>query len=134
MLQRHNHGCGGRFSDAEITVNRVRIEVYRVARFDAVRDLAMPDIERSRQQIKKLAASVLMRAGHTAFFYWQKLREVGIELPVGNVITQALEEVRGVVDTGLRQAHALIASMHAKQRSRFRLKKVAQIFGEHHGD
>src|SRR6266699_1902652 len=101
MLQRHNHGCGGRFSDAEITVNRVRIEVDRVARFDAVGDLAMPDIERSRQQIKKLAAAVLMRAGHAAFLDWRRLRAVALELPAGHLIPQALEEVRGVVATGL---------------------------------
>ena len=124
----------GVFAGADIAVNRVRVEVDRVARFDVVRGLAMPDVERARKQIKKLAAGMLMRTRHTALLHRQKLREVGIELPVRNVIAQALEEVRRVVGAGLRQAHALVASMHAKQRLRLRFEEVAQIFGEHHGD
>src|SRR5437868_3717599 len=103
MLKRHNHCCGRHLSDAEIAVDGVRIEVNGVASLHAVRDLAMTHIKSSRQQIEKLTAGVLMRARHTAFFQRQELREVWIELPVGHVITQALEEIRWIVDTGLRQ-------------------------------
>src|ERR1700722_19099095 len=114
MLQRHNHRCGGRFSSAEIAVNCVRIEVDRVARFDVMCDLAMADVERSREQIKKLTAGGLMGTGHAALLHREKLREVGIELPVGNVIAQTFKEVRGIIGAGLRQAHALVPSMYSK--------------------
>ena len=99
-----------------------------------VRGLPVPHIERAREQIKKLASCMLMRTRHAAFLHRQKLRKVRIELPVRNLIAQALEEVRRVVGAGLRQAHALVAPMHTKQRLRLWIEEVAQILREDHGD
>ena len=119
---------------AHVAVNRVRIEVDGVTRCHMVRRFPMPHIKRPRQEIEKLAADMLMRARHAALLHRQKLREIGIELPVRNVIAQALEEVRRIVGAGLRQAYALVAAMHSKQRLRLRLEEVGQVLGEHHGD
>src|SRR5258705_2928409 len=114
MLQRHNHRRGRRFSNAKIAVNRVCIEIDGITSFDMVGELPMTNIETSRQQIEKLATGMLMRARHASFLQRQKLREVGIKLSIRHVIPQALKEIRRIVDSGLRKAHALVASMHSK--------------------
>jgi hypothetical protein len=127
MLQRHNHRCGSHFAGADVAVNSVCVEVDCVACFDVVRCLTVPDIERSRQQIKKLATGVLVCPRHTAILLGEKLREIRIELAVRNQVPQALKEVRRVIGAGLRQAHSLVAAMHPEQRLRLRVEKVAQV-------
>src|SRR5580692_9528812 len=130
MLQRHDDSCGRRLPTANVAVNRIRVEVDGVACLDVVHGFAMPHIKRAREQIEKLAACMLMRAGRAALLDRQKLGEVGIELSVWNVITQTLKVVRRSVSAGLRQTHALIAAMNAEKRLRLRIEEVAQVFGE----
>ena len=64
----------------------------------------------------------------------QELGEVGVELPVGDEVTEALKEVAGVFDTGLGQAHAVFGAVDAEELLGLRLKEVAEVFREDHGD
>src|ERR1700759_5288465 len=120
MLQRHDHRRGRGLACANVAVNGMRVEVDGIPGFDMMCRLAMPDVKRPRQKIKKLTAGMLMRPWQTALLHWEKLGEVRVELAVGNKVAQALEEVRRIVGAGLWQAHTLIAAMHPEQRLRLR--------------
>src|ERR1700727_66180 len=133
MLERYDYGRGRRLACAYVAVNRVCVEVDRVACFNLMGRLAVPDIERSREQIEKLATSVLMRTWYAALLQGQELRIVRIELPIRYMIAETLEEICRVIGSGLRQSHALVAAMHPEQRLRLRIEEVAQVFGKHHG-
>src|SRR6202453_5522135 len=62
-----------------------------------------------------------------------KFRKVGIQLPVRNHVSKALEVIGGIVYSGLGQAHALLFAMNAEERMRLTFKEVRQVFAEDHG-
>src|ERR1700722_2066879 len=132
MLKGYDYGRGGRLACAHVAMNRVCVEVDRVACLNLMGRLTVPDIKRSREQIEKLATGVLMRPWHAPLLQGQELCVVRIELPVRYMVAETLEEVCRVVGSGLRQPHSLVPAMHPEQCLRLRIEEVAQIFREDH--
>src|SRR3984957_14430136 len=114
MLQCYDHRRGGRLAGAHVAVDRIRVEVNRIPCLHVMRHLAVPNVEGAREQIKKLAANMLVGSRRTALFFGEELRKVWIELTVGNQIPQALEEIGGIVCASLRQTYPVVAAMHPK--------------------
>ncbi len=67
------------------------------------------------------------------FFSGNKFRKVWIQLAVGNHVSETLEVVGGIVDSGLGQTNALFLAVDAEERVRLSFKEVRQIFAENHG-
>lgn len=133
-LQCDDQRAGWGVAVADVAVRGFGVEVNGVAGFDVVRRLAVAYFERAGEEIEELAAGVLVRSRHTRGLEGKELGKVGVELAVGHEVAEALEEVGGVVDAGLRKAHSLAAPVDAEERLRLRLEEVAEVLGEDHGD
>jgi hypothetical protein len=116
LLQGYDHRRGRYIAGTHIAVDGGRVEVNCVSSLNVVRDLAVLDIQLSGKQVEELATGVLVCAWLTILLVGQELSEVGVKLTVGDEISQAFEEVRGVGNAALRQTHTILRPMHAEER------------------
>ncbi len=126
--------AGGDLSPAKVGVDGACVEVDGVALFDVVRDLAVADVEFTREQVEELEANMLMRLGFSPGLGGEELGEVGVELAVWHEVAEAFEEVAGVFDAALGQANALLGAVDAEELLGLRLEEIAEVFGEDHGN
>ncbi len=64
----------------------------------------------------------------------KKLRDIGVKLPVGNHVSQALEVIRRIVDATLRKPLPLILLVYPEHRLRLRLEEVIEVLAEDQRD
>jgi hypothetical protein len=63
-----------------------------------------------------------------------ELGKVGVHVAVGDHVAEALKEVGGLVDAGLREPDPLLAAMHAEEGGGLGFEEVRQVLGKDHGD
>lgn len=127
LLQRNDNCICCNVPATEIAVNRVGIEINSIARLEMVGRLTMPYGERAGEEVKKLAAKMLMGARFTASLWRQKLRKVRIELTIRNEVTEALKEVRRLFHTRLGQTNSILLAMDAEESLGLWIEEVAQV-------
>ena len=91
-----------------------------------MRLVGVPDLQLALQDVKKLISGMHMRADLNVLLQRDKFREVGIQLAVRNHVSEALEVVGRIVDSGLGQTNTLFFPMDAEKRVRLSFKEVRQ--------
>src|ERR1700678_2507702 len=97
-----------------------------------MRLVCVPDFQFTLKDIKKLVTRVYVRPDLNVFLQRNKLCVVGVQLPIGNHVSQALEVVGWVVDASLGQTNALFLPMNTEKGVRLGLKQVGKVFAENH--
>ena len=90
--------------------------------------VAMAQFQLALEYVEELEAGMHVRPGLNVLGQGNELGEVGIHVPVGHHVAQALEKVGRLVHAGLRQPYTVFAPMYAEHRLGFSLKKIRQIF------
>ena len=89
---------------------------------------------RAGENVEELGTDVLVRAELAVAFVREELGEVGVELAIGNEVSEAFEVIRGVGHAGLREADAGVAAVDAEEGLGLGLEEVVQVLREDHGD
>jgi uncharacterized protein (TIGR01777 family) len=86
------------------------------------------------EEIEELISRVHVGLGRSLARDGNELGEVGVHVAVGDHVAEALKEISGLVDAGLRHADPLLAAMNAEEGSGLGLEEIGEVFGKDHGD
>jgi hypothetical protein len=128
-----DEGGSGLVSDTGVAVDGGGVEVDRVAGEELVNDFAVLDAEGAAHDVEELVAGVLVVVV-VGKFAGLKLGEVRVELAFGDEVAEAFEVIAGMLDAGLREAHAIGGAVNAKEGERDGAEEVVEVLAEDHGD
>ena len=124
LVHGDDENIGGFFSGAHVGVGRAGVEVDRVAGLEGALIVAVAEVELALKHVEEFEAGVHVRARLVILLKRDELGEVGVHVPVGNQVAEALKKVGRLVDAGLRQAHTLLAPVDAEHGLRLTFEKI----------